>query len=37
MNMTPGPLLPGAFGLQPGINLAAFNPNYQIPIFILLY
>jgi iron complex outermembrane receptor protein len=32
----PGPLLPGAFGLTPGIDLAAFNPNYQIPIFINL-
>ncbi|CAN7475351.1 TonB-dependent receptor [Phenylobacterium sp. LjRoot219] len=31
----PGPLLPGAFGTTPGVvNLAAFNPAYQIPIFI---
>jgi iron complex outermembrane receptor protein len=32
----PGPLLYGAFGLTPGIDLTAFNPNYQIPIFINL-
>jgi iron complex outermembrane receptor protein len=31
----PGPLLPGAFGTTPGvINLAAFNPTYQIPLGI---
>jgi len=30
----PGPLLPGAFGNTPTPNLSAFNPAYQIPIFI---
>jgi iron complex outermembrane receptor protein len=30
----PGPLLPGAFGTVPGINLSAYNPSYQIPVFI---
>jgi iron complex outermembrane receptor protein len=30
----PGPLLPGAFGLTPAINLSAFNPLYQIPLLI---
>jgi iron complex outermembrane receptor protein len=30
----PGPLLPGAFGPSPAINLAAFNPTYQIPVLI---
>jgi iron complex outermembrane receptor protein len=33
--INPGPLLPGAFGTTPGVtNLAAFNPAFQIPIFI---
>jgi iron complex outermembrane receptor protein len=32
--VNPGPLLPGAFGLTPTVDLAAFNPLYQIPIFI---
>jgi iron complex outermembrane receptor protein len=31
---TPGPLLPGAFGLVPGIDLAAFNGAYQVPVLI---
>jgi iron complex outermembrane receptor protein len=30
----PGPLLAGAFGAAPGINLSAYNPAYQIPVFI---
>jgi iron complex outermembrane receptor protein len=30
----PGPLLPGAFGLTPAIDLTAFNPLYQIPLLI---
>jgi iron complex outermembrane receptor protein len=30
----PGPLLPGAFGPPPGINLSLFNPAYMIPIAI---
>jgi iron complex outermembrane receptor protein len=29
-----GPLTPGAFGSVPGINLAAYNAFYQIPITI---
>jgi iron complex outermembrane receptor protein len=32
----PGILLPGAFGVTPGVDLSAFNPNYQIPLFINL-
>jgi iron complex outermembrane receptor protein len=33
--INPGPLLPGAFGTTPGVvDLGAFNPAYQIPIFI---
>jgi iron complex outermembrane receptor protein len=29
-----GPLLPGAFGTSGGVDLAAFNPAYQVPVFI---
>jgi iron complex outermembrane receptor protein len=32
--VNPGPLLPGAFGLTPTPSLAAYNPAYQVPIFI---
>jgi iron complex outermembrane receptor protein len=32
--INPGPLLPGAFGNTPTINLSAYNPAYQTPIFI---
>src|SRR6202008_4089711 len=27
-------LLPGAFGLAPGVNFAAFNQNYRVPVLI---
>jgi iron complex outermembrane receptor protein len=26
--------LPGAFGLSPGVNFAAFNQNYRVPVLI---
>jgi iron complex outermembrane receptor protein len=32
--INPGTLLPGAFGPTPTPSLAAFNPAYQIPVFI---